>query len=233
MRSAQTQAPGSREALADLCRTYWYPLYTFVRCRGYSAEDAQDLTQGFFLSLLERESLRQVSPEKGSFRSFLLASLKHFLCDASDRENSVKRGGQIEFVALDFEGGEERYGEEAAISLTAETLFDARWALNLLEHGIERLRNEYALLGKTAILDVLHPFLDPVNCKHLPSYDEVAEKLQVSLGGVKTLIHRLRKRYYEFLREEVTRTMTDPLAVDQEIHALCEALIAWQGRLAP
>jgi RNA polymerase sigma factor (sigma-70 family) len=229
--SAQTQVPGSRTALADLCRLYWYPLYTFVRRRGYSAEDAQDLTQGFFLSLLERKSLRQVGPEKGKFRSFLLASLKNFLSDAFDRENSLKRGGQIEFVALDFESGEERYRENPVDSLTAEKVFDARWAMTLLEHAIERLRKEYASQGKTAIIDALQPFLDPTNCKSLPSYEEVGEKLQVSLGGVKTLIHRLRKRYSELLREEVARTVTDPQAVDEEIHALCEALIASEGRL--
>jgi RNA polymerase sigma factor (sigma-70 family) len=229
--SAQTQVPGSRTALADLCRLYWYPLYTFVRRRGYSAEDAQDLTQGFFLSLLERKSLRQVGPEKGKFRSFLLASLKNFLSDAFDRQNSLKRGGQIEFVALDFESGEERYRENPVDSLTAEKVFDARWAMTLLEHAIERLRKEYASQGKTAIVDALQPFLDPTNCKRLPSYDEVAEKLQVSLAGVKTLIHRLRKRYSELLREEVARTVTDPQAVDEEIHALCEALIASEGRL--
>jgi RNA polymerase sigma factor (sigma-70 family) len=229
--SAQTQVPGSRTALADLCRLYWYPLYTFVRRRGYSAEDAQDLTQGFFLSLLERKSLRQVGPEKGKFRSFLLASLKNFLSDAFDRQNSLKRGGQIEFVALDFESGEERYRENPVDSLTAEKVFDARWAMTLLEHAIERLRKEYASQGKTAIVDALQPFLDPTNCKRLPSYEEVGEKLQVSLAGVKTLIHRLRKRYSELLREEVARTVTDPQAVDEEIHALCEALIASEGRL--
>jgi RNA polymerase sigma factor (sigma-70 family) len=228
--SAQTQVPGSQTALADLCRLYWYPLYVFVRRRGYNAEDAQDLTQGFFLSLLERKSLRQVGPEKGKFRSFLLASLKNYLSDAFDRENSIKRGGQIEFVTLDFETGEERYREDAADSLTAEKVFDARWAMTLLEH-VGRLRQEYASQGKTAVIDALLPFLDPTNCKKLPSYEEVADQLQVSLGGVKTLIHRLRKRYSEILREEVARTVTDPQAVDDEIHALCEALIASEGRL--
>ncbi|MEY2604689.1 MAG: hypothetical protein QOH31_2484 [Verrucomicrobiota bacterium] len=231
--SAQTQVPGSQTALADLCRLYWYPLYVFVRRRGYSAEDAQDLTQGFFLSLLERKSLRQVGPEKGKFRSFLLASLKNYLSDAFDRENSMKRGGQIEFVTLDFETGEERYREDAADSLTAEKVFDARWAMTLLEHAIGRLRQEYASQGKTAIIDALLPFLDPTNSKKLPSYEEVADQLQVSLGGVKTHIHRLRKRYSELLREEVARTVTDPQAVDDEIHALCEALIASEGRLGP
>jgi RNA polymerase sigma factor (sigma-70 family) len=229
--SAQTQVPGSRTAMADLCRLYWYPLYAFVRRRGYSAEDAQDLTQGFFLSLLERKSLRQVAPEKGKFRSFLLASLKNYLADAFDRENSIKRGGQIEFVTLDFESGEERYRGEPVDFLTAENVYDARWAMTLLDHAIGRLRQEYAAQGKAATIAALEPFLDPSNSKRLPTYEEVAEQLQVSLGGVKTLIHRLRKRYSELLREEVARTVTDPEAVDQEIHALCEALIAAEGRL--
>jgi RNA polymerase sigma factor (sigma-70 family) len=228
--SAQTQVPGSQTALADLCRLYWYPLYAFVRRRGYSAEDAQDLTQGFFLSLLERKSLRQVAPEKGKFRSFLLASLKNYLSDAFDRDHSIKRGGQIEFVELDFESGEQRYRDDRADSLTAERLFDARWAMTLLDHAIGGLRKEYASQGKTSIIDTLQPFLDPANCKRLPSYEAVAEKLQVSLGQVKTLIHRLRKRYRELLREEVARTVTDHQAVDEEIHALCEALIAAEGR---
>jgi RNA polymerase sigma factor (sigma-70 family) len=231
--SAQSQVSGSRKALAELCQLYWYPLYAFVRRRGYSAEDAQDLTQGFFLSLLERKSLRKVGPEKGRFRSFLLASLKNYLFDEFDRENSVKRGGQIEFVTLDFEDGEERYRLDAGDSLTAEKVFDARWAMTLLDHAISRLREEYALQGKTAIMDALRPFLDPINCKRLPSYDEVADKLQVNPGGIKTLIHRMRKRYNELLREEVARTVTDPQAVDDEIHALCEALIASQDRLGP
>jgi RNA polymerase sigma factor (sigma-70 family) len=231
--SAQSHVPGSRTALADLCRLYWYPLYAFVCRRGYNVEDAQDLTQGFFLHLLEGNSLRQVGSEKGKFRSFLLASLKNYLFDTFDREKSVKRGGQIEFVTLDSESSEERYREDAADSLTAEKVFDARWALTLLDHAIGRLRKEYATQGKTAIIDALQPFLDLASNPNLPSYKEVAEKLHVSLGGVKTLIHRLRKRYSELLREEVARTVTDPQAVNEEIHALCEALIASEGRLGP
>ena len=231
--SAQTQVPDSRTALADLCRLYWYPLYVFVRRRGHSAEDAQDLTQGFLLSLLERKSLRQVGPEKGKFRSFLLASLNNYISDAFDREKSVKRGGQIEFVALDFEGGEERYREDPADSLTAEKIFDARWAKILLDQAIARLRQEYSSQGKVGVMDTLEPFLDATNCRRLPSYEDIAHRLQVSLGGVKTLIHRLRKRYSELLREEVARTVADPQEVDEEIHALCEALIASEGRMGP
>jgi RNA polymerase sigma factor (sigma-70 family) len=231
--SAQSQMPGSRSALADLCRLYWYPLYAFVRRRGYSAEDAQDLTQGFFLSLLERRSLRQVHPERGKFRSFLLASIKNYLSDAFQREKSIKRGGQIEFVALDLAGAEERYGKDEATVLTAEKIFDARWAMSLLGHAIDRLRQEYVSQGKNAVIEVLNPFLDPTNCKKLPSYEEAAAQLHVSLNGIKTLIHRTRKRYSDILREEIARTVTDPEEVDEEIHSLCEALIAAEGRLGP
>jgi RNA polymerase sigma factor (sigma-70 family) len=231
--SAQSQMPGSRSALADLCRLYWYPLYAFVRRRGYSAEDAQDLTQGFFLSLLERRSLRQVHPERGKFRSFLLASIKNYLSDAFQREKSIKRGGQIEFVALDLAGAEERYDKDEATVLTAEKIFDARWAMSLLGHAIDRLRPESVSQGKNAVIEVLNPFLDPTNCKKLPSYEEAAAQLHVSLNGVKTLIHRTRKRYSDILREEIARTVTDPQEVDEEIHSLCEALIAAEGRLGP
>jgi RNA polymerase sigma factor (sigma-70 family) len=228
--SAQSQLPGSRSALADLCQLYWYPLYAFVRRRGYSAQDAEDLTQGFFLSLLERKSLRKVSPEKGKFRSFLLVSLKNYLVDAFERTNSVKRGGQIEFVGLDLESGEERYLGEAVSALNAESAFDARWALTLLTHVMDRIRDDYTSQGKVATFNTLQPFLDPKNSAELPSYDEVARKLQVSIGGAKTLIHRFRKRHGEILREEVSRTVSDPATVDEEIHALCDALIASDGK---
>ncbi|MBV8281209.1 MAG: sigma-70 family RNA polymerase sigma factor [Candidatus Eremiobacteraeota bacterium] len=224
--SAQSELPGSQAALADLCRLYWYPLYAFVRRRGYSAQDAEDLTQSFFLSLLERKSLRKADPEKGKFRSFLLASMKNYLIDAFDRTNSVKRGGHIEFVALDLESGEERYLGEAASALNAESAFDARWAMTLLTYVMDRLREEYVGQGKAAMFNTLQPFLDPANSKEIPSYEEVARQLQTTLGGAKTLIHRFRKRHSEILREEVSRTVIDPKAVDEEIHALCEALIA-------
>jgi RNA polymerase sigma factor (sigma-70 family) len=232
LRSANSQVPGSRTALADLCQLYWYPLYAFVRRRGYSAEDAQDLTQGFFLSLIDRKALRQVTPLKGKFRSFLLASLQNYLSNQFDRQHSLKRGANIEFVPLDFESGEDRYQSEPAGTLTAEKIYDARWAMTLLGQAMSRLRDEYAEQGKGATLQALLPFLDPGNAGTLPSYEQVAAQLQVSLGSVKTLIHRLRKQYTALLREEVARTVGDPAEVDEEIHALCEALIASEGRLS-
>jgi DNA-directed RNA polymerase specialized sigma24 family protein len=149
--SAQSQAPGSRAALSDLCKLYWYPLYAFIRRRGCSAEDAQDLTQGFFLSLIDRKALRQVTPLKGKFRSFLLASLRNYLSDQFDRGRSQKRGGNIEFVPLDFESGDERYRSEPHDTLTAEKIFDARWAMTLLDETLRRLRQEYVAQQKLTV----------------------------------------------------------------------------------
>jgi len=233
MRAAQSQAPGSQSALAQLCRTYWYPLYMFARCRGYSPDDAQDLTQGFFLHLLEHRALAGVDRLKGKFRSFLLASFQNHLSDLVDRARRLKRGGDKEFVWLDAEEAEQRYRLEPVECLTAEKLFDARWAMTLLAEVLNRLHQKYATEGKTSTFEALNVFLDPVNSRAPVSCEEAATRLQVTIGGVKTLIHRLRKRYTALLREEVGRTVSEPGKIDEEIHALCEALIATEGRLGP
>jgi RNA polymerase sigma-70 factor (ECF subfamily) len=231
--AAQSQALGGQSALAQLCRNYWYPLYMFARRRGHSPEDAQDLTQGFFLHLLEHRALAGVDRLKGKFRSFLLASFQNHLSDQLDRARRLKRGGDKEFVELDAEGAEQRYRLEPVECLTAEKLFDARWAMTLLTEVLSRLRQEYATEGKTSTFEALNVFLDAMNNRTPPSYEEVADRLQVSTGAVKTLIHRLRKRYTLLLREEVGRTVSDAAEIDEEIHALCEALIASEGRLGP
>ena len=233
MRAAQSQAQGGPSALAELCRVYWYPLYIFARRRGHSPEDAQDLTQGFFLHLLERRALTGVDRLKGKFRSFLLASFQNHLSDVGDRARRYKRGGDKEFVQLDAEDAEERYRREPVEFLTAEKIFDARWAMTVLGEALKRLRQEYATAGKTSTFEALRVFLDPNSSTAPPSYDEVANPLELSTGGVKTLIHRLRKRYTALLKEEVGRTVSDPSEIDEEIHALCEAVIASEGRLGP
>jgi len=233
MSAAQSQAPGGESALAQLCRNYWYPLYMFARRRGHSPDDAQDLTQGFFLHLLEQRALGGVDRLKGKFRSFLLASFQNHLSDVADRARRIKRGGDKEFVGLDAEEAEELYRLEPVECLTAEKMFDARWAMTLLAEAFNRLRQEYALQGKTSAFEALKVFLDPINSVAPPSYEEIASRLQVSTGAVKTLIHRLRKRYTALLRDEVGRTVSDPAEIDEEIHALCEALIASEGRLGP
>ena len=233
MRAAQNQTLGGPSALAQLCGNYWYPLDTFARRRGHSPHDAQDLTQGVFLHLLEHQALTGVDRLKGKFRSFLLASFRNHILDVVDRAYRLKRGGDKEFVHLDGEAAEERYRLEVAELLTAEKMFDARWAMTLLTKALHRLRQQYATEGKTSTFEALKVFLDAINSGSLPSYEEVANRLGVSTGGVKTLIHRLRKRYTALLREEVGRTLSDPEEIDEEIHALCEALIACEGRLGP
>ena len=229
MLSARSQAPGSGDAREELCRAYWRPLYAFVRRRGNSVEDAKDLIQGFFLSLFDRKAFDQVTPDKGKFRSFLLAALKNYLSAEFYRENTIKRGGNFEFVSLDFEGGDDRYTNVPSDALTPEKVFDARWALTLLNLAMDQVRAEYESRGKIETFDTLKPFLDFGDIEGLPTYEQVAEKLGVGKGTVKTLIYRLRKRHGQILREQVSRTVTEPEEVDDEIRALCDAVIAAEG----
>src|SRR6516162_1893539 len=146
--SAQSQAPGSKAALAELCRLYWYPLYAYVRRRGHTPEETQDLTQGFFLHLLEHKTLGRADPLKGKFRSFLLGSLQNYLSSEAERARCLKRGGGVEFISLDLQDAENLYRLEPADHLTAETIFDARWATSLLDEDMSRLESEYAEQGK-------------------------------------------------------------------------------------
>jgi RNA polymerase sigma-70 factor (ECF subfamily) len=206
---------------------------TFARRRGHSPDDAQDLTQGFFLHLLKHRALTGVDPLKGKFRSFLLASFQNHLSDAGDRARRLKRGGDKQFVELDAEEAEKRYRLEPAEFLTAEKIFDARWAMTVLGEALKRLREEYISSGKASLFEALKVFLEPGNIMVPPSYDDMANRLQVTTTAIKTLIHRLRKRYTALLRQEVGRTVSDPAEIDGEIHALCEALIATEGRLDP
>ena len=231
--SAQSQAPGCKEALADLCKLYWYPLYAFIRHRGNSPEDAQDLVQGFFLHLIEYKTLSRVDRSKGKFRSFLLASLQNYLANEADRARCLKRGGKAEFVPIDREEAEDRYGLEPVEELTPEKIFDARWAMALLGEAMNRLGREYMAQGKATTFQAVRAFLDPINTKRLPSYAEVAAQLEVSVGSLKTQIHRLRKQYTAIVREEISRTVSDPADVDTETHELCQALIAAEGWVIP
>ncbi|MBV8901843.1 MAG: sigma-70 family RNA polymerase sigma factor [Verrucomicrobia bacterium] len=230
--AAQSRAPGASSALARLCQLYWYPLYAFARRRGHVPEDAQDLTQGFFLQLLEHRLLAAADQRKGKFRSFLLAAFQHYLSDQADRARCLKRGGRYEFISLDLENAEDRYQREpAGTDLTAEQLFDARWAIVLLGRAKTLLGQEYEVQGRAAIFDALKPFLE--GGAPTPSYEAAANALGMGLATTKTLIHRLRKRYTAILRQEIARTVSDPGEVGAEIHALCGALIASEGRLEP
>lgn len=233
MKAAQSQAEGAELALAELCQVYWYPLYIFARRRGYSPSDAEDLTQGFFLHLLADRALAGVDPVKGKFRSFLIACFQNYIADAADWSRRVKRGGGKELVQLDAEDAEERYRREPVEFLTAEKIFDARWAMTVLGETMTRLREGYIAAGKESTFEALESFLDPNSALALPSYEDVAKRLGLSVSGVKTIVHRMRKRYRSILREEVGRTVSDPANIDEEIRALCEALRASGGRLGP
>jgi RNA polymerase sigma factor (sigma-70 family) len=231
--SAQTQIPGFQAAAGELYRIYWYPLYAYVRRRGYAPEEAQDLTQGFFLHLLEHKTLGRADPLKGKFRSFLLGSLQNYLSTEAERARCLKRGGGVELISLDLQSAEKRYSLEAVDALTPERVFAARWALALLGEAMKRLRQEYATPEKATTLEVLKAFLNIRNSQAAPSYEEAAASLDVSLGAVKTLIHRLRKQYAALVREEIERTVSDPRQIDAEIHELCDALVMAEGRVVP
>jgi RNA polymerase sigma factor (sigma-70 family) len=231
--SAQGQSRTCRDALAALCQIYWYPLYTFARRRGHSPPDAQDLTQGFFLHLLEHRALRQVDRLKDKFRSFLLACFQNYLSVEAQRAHALKRGGQCQFVSLDMESAENRYRLEHTDHLSAETTFEARWALTLVERAMAVLRQEYLGRGKELVFDTLKEFVGIGESRSETSYDEAAKALSMGVGTVKTLIHRLRKRYFAVVREEVARTVSDPAEIEGEIRALYDALIAAEGRVRP
>jgi RNA polymerase sigma factor (sigma-70 family) len=233
MAAAQSQAAGGKAALAELCELYWYPLYSFARRRGSSPHDAQDLTQGFFMHLLDHRVLAQVERPKGRFRSFLRASFQNYLWNESKRARSFKRGGGYQFVSLDWESAESRYRLEPADQVTPEKIYDAKWAMTLLNHVVIQLGQQYAARAKEATFEALEVYLRFRPSVDVPSYEEVAKTLGVEVRAVKTLIHRLRKQYTAILREEVGRTVSDPSEIDGEIHALCNSLLAAEGHMGP
>jgi len=218
---ARGDSTGARAALAKLCKAYWYPLYAFVRRQGHGAHDAQDLTQEFFSRLLERGWLDDVAQEHGRFRSFLLASMKHFLANEWDRARALKRGGGVALLRLDDASAEERYSlEPADPAATAEQLFDRRWALTLLDSVLARLREEMARGGRLAVFEALKFSLSGDQ----QAYADAARELGLSEGAVKVAVHRLRKRYRALIREEIAQTVAGPEEVETELRELFAAL---------
>lgn len=209
-------------ALAKLCQTYWYPLYAYVRRRGQSPEDAQDLTQEFFARLLEKNWVGNADQTKGRFRSFLLATMNHFLADEWDKARAQKRGGGVPLVPLQFETAETRYGVEPADPITPERIFERRWALTLLEEVLNRLRAEYEQEGKDDLFAALHPCL--VGERTAQPYAELAASMGVNEGTVKSAVHRLRQRYRQLLRDEIANTVAGSEEVDEELRHLFAVL---------
>ncbi len=218
LKAAQTKLPEADQALSILCQNYWYPLYAFIRRQGYSPHDAQDLAQGFFARFLEKKDFKVADRAKGRFRSFLLASLKHFLANEHDRAMAQKRGGKYSFVSLDEETAESRYRLEPSAELSAEKIFERRWALTLLENVLEQLREEFVSEGKLELFEELKTFLS--GGKDSGSYAQVAERLGISEGAVKVAVHRMRQRYRKLLRSEIAKTVDDPSEIDTELRHL-------------
>ncbi|HVM61987.1 MAG TPA: sigma-70 family RNA polymerase sigma factor [Verrucomicrobiae bacterium] len=219
--AGQGASPQAGRALEQLCRAYWYPLYAYVRRRGYDVHEAEDLTQEFFARLLAKNYLAGVDPSKGKFRSFLLASLKHFLANEWDRAHAAKRGGGQPLLPLDTQSAETRYRQEPADELTAEKLLERQWALALLDQVLDRLQAEFAADGKSEQFDQLKLFL--TEGKGATSYAAMATKLGTTEGAVKVAVHRLRRRYRELLREEIAHTVASPAEIDEEIRHLFAA----------
>jgi RNA polymerase sigma factor (sigma-70 family) len=222
--TAQGRSPAADEALEKLCRTYWWPLYGFVRRQGYSPEEAQDLTQGFFALLLERKDFEAVHREKGRLRSYLLASLKNFLAKARRRELAVKRGEGRALVPLDELLARERANLEPTDSLTADRIFERRWALTLLEQVLTRLEREYQSADNAKLFDCLKEFLSGEPGRR--SQAEAAAELGMTENALKQALHRLRQRYRQLLRDEIAQTVAVPGDVEDELRHFISVLQA-------
>jgi len=220
--AGRSQQPASRQALERLCSIYWYPVYGFIRGHGHDAAAAQDLTQEFFLRLMEKRSLGAADRERGRFRSFLLASVKNFLANERDRVRAVKRGGGCTFLPLDPQSGEIRYSREPADNRTPEKAFEKRWALALLDRTLDHLREEAQRRENPERFARLSRFLTE-DCPEA-SYRQVAGALGMTESAVKAAIHRMRKRFGQLLRGEVGRTVDDPRRIDEEIRCLFAAI---------
>lgn len=217
--AGRTDTTQAQVALGKLCQTYWYPLYAYVRRQGHSPEDAQDLTQEFFAKLIAKHYLGDVDRVKGKFRSFLLASLKHFLANEWDKSRAQKRGGGQTIVSLD---AETRYKLEPADNVSADKIFERRWALTLLDEVLKRLREEYADDGKGKLFDHLKVTL--TSERGTIPYAALGTQLGMSAGAVKVAVHRLRQRYRDVLRAEIAETVARPEEVEEELRALFTAL---------
>jgi len=222
LKAGHANRPDANSALATLCQSYWYPLYTYVRRRVKDASEAQDLTQEFFARLIEKNVLAHASPDIGRFRSFLLTSMKNFLANERNKAHAQKRGGRSALLSLDFDSGDSRYDLEPGHDLTPERLFERNWAMTLLDLVLTRLRDESAEEGKSAQFELLRPFIG--GNRPESSYALVAGELNVSPGAAKVAAHRLRRRYRDLLRQELARTVADPADIDDEISWLFQAI---------
>lgn len=211
-----------KQALSTLCQTYWFPLYAYLRRGGYNAHESADYTQGFFAQMLEKHYLRQVKPRPGKFRSFLLASLKHFVANERARARAKKRGGGRTVLSFDFENAENQYALEPADDLSPDKIFEKSWALTVLERTMDRLEAELAGKNKQKLFDHLRVYIG-AETSSVP-YSKAAAELGMTEGSVRVAVHRLRRRCRELLRDEIAQTVAAEDQIDDEIRGLFAAL---------
>ncbi|HOX56411.1 MAG TPA: RNA polymerase sigma factor [Candidatus Paceibacterota bacterium] len=217
----EKDSPQSVAALETLCRTYWYPLYAYLRRQGRRPHDAQDLTQGFFARLLQKDYLQAAAREKGKFRTFLLMALKRFVANEWDREHAQKRGGFAPVVPIDQEFAESRFAADPSLNVQPDVLYDRQWAMTLLERAMSQLREEYVASGRAKLFEYLQSCL--VRDESALPYGEIAARLNLTESAVKMAIHRLRARYREILRDEVAHTVSSREEVEEEVRHLFSA----------
>lgn len=222
LQAGRKSSPHSDRALAELCQQYWYPLYAYVRRRCQSREDAEDLTQAFFAKFLEKNYLEGLSAERGKFRAFLLAALKHFLANEWDKAGRQKRGDGIQHLSLDWQSADDRFHLDPPDPSSPDKAFDREWALALLERVIARLRDECVADGKSALFEHAKGCL--MAGETMVAYAETARQLGLEEGAARVAVHRLRKRYRELLQDEIAQTLADPTQAPEELRSLRAAL---------
>lgn len=220
--AAARDTAGAQPALAELCERYWMPLYAYARRDGHSVEESQDLTQAFFTRFLEKEHVRTADPARGKFRSFLLASFKHFISNERDRDRALKRGGGQQMLSLEFENAEASYRLEPAETLTPDALFERRWALELIDRVTRQLAAERARAGGEEIFKHLQAFL--IGDRDEGKYAAMAQRLGTTEGALRVTVHRLRRRFRDLLRAEISATVSDDSEIDGEIRHLIDAV---------
>lgn len=220
--AAGDRTPKADDALAELCQTYWVPLYSYLRKKGHQPAEAEDIVQAFLARLIEKAALAAADPHRGRFRSFLISSLQNFVANLRDQELAQKRGGKLKKFSLDFNTAEEAYHREPWTDLTPEKIFDRRWAIDLLNLVLNRLEAEYAKAGKSRLFDRLRPALTGDTAGL--AYADIAAELKISADAVKMAVSRLRKRYRELLRQSIADTVASPDEVDDELRHLFAAL---------
>jgi len=220
--AGKSSSANQKQALETLCQTYWFPLYAYLRRRGYDTHQAEDYTQGFFADILEKHDLRAADPERGKFRSFLLATLKHFLSDERDHAQAQKRGGGRKLLSLDFQEAESQYHLEPADRLSPERLFEKSWALTVIEKTMVNLRADSARRGKEDVFDHLKVYLTTEK-DEIP-YTDMATELDMTEGSIRVAVHRLRRQYRKLLRDEIAQTVATEDQIDEEMGCLFAAL---------